>query len=246
MKYLFIIWLFSSTATALSAQDLQLHYDSRHTLDPSHNAHNFPTLYFQYFKSYDSGQAFIKPGNFLLKLQSDFSGSGNNIGQSYVQVSQSFRCWKPKVFLSLQYNGGLGITEPKQYSFYIDNAYSAGLEYPFRWKGAWMSAIMDYRYTAYARPSFDPFFTLYWWSGYFHYKLEFAGDFSIWTGNKDHGDAATTGQRGKRFFFFAEPQLWYTLNKVLAVGTKTSMYYHINTTDGLLQVYPTAAVRFKL
>jgi len=268
MKHLLFLPLALVAAATLSAQELQLHYDPRHTLDPSQYAHNFPTLYFQYFKNQDSGytpkksldlsekrdtfsqrpvfRISIKPGSFLLKVQTDLQGASHNIGQTYIQVSQSFRCWKPPVFLSLQYSGGLGVTEPKEYSYYINNAFSLGLSYPFQWKGAWLSAVLNYKYIPYPKPTHDPLFTLYWWSGYFHYKLEFSGDFSIWTENKDHGDAYTAGQRGKRFFFFAEPQLWYNINKTFSLGTKINAYYHINTPDDRLQVYPTAGVRCKL
>jgi len=246
MKRLLFLSLALIATTLLPAQELQLHYDPRHTLDPSHNAHNYPTIYFQYFKDQDSGHAFIKPGSFLLKIQTDLQGAGHNISQAYIQISQSFRCWKPPVFLSLQYSGGLGVTDPKQYSYYINNAFSLGLSYPFQWKGAWLSAVLDYKYIPYAKPTHDPLFTLYWWSGYFHYKLEFAGDFSAWTENKDHGDAYTAGQRGKRFFFFAEPQLWYNINKTFSLGTKINMYYHINIPDDRFQTYPTLAVRCKL
>jgi hypothetical protein len=240
-----LLWL-SITSPALSAQDLQFHYDPRHTIDPAHNAHNFPTIYFQYFKTQDSGKAFIKPGSFLLKIQTDLQGAQHNIGQTYIQISQSFRCWKPPIFLSLQYSGGLGVTEPKQYSFYINNAYSVGLAYPFQWKGTWLSAVLSGKYVPYNKPTYDPMFTLYWWSGYFHYKLEFSGDFSVWTENKDQGDAYTADRRGKRFFFFGEPQLWYNINKVLSLGTKVNLYYHVYSIDGRLQAYPTVAVRFKL
>ena len=246
MKRLLFLPLALMAITTLSAQELQLHYDPRHTLDPSHNAHNYPSLFFQYFKNQDSGKSFIKPGSFLLQAKADFQGAGHNISQAYIQVSQSIRCWKPPVFLSLQYSGGLGITEPKQYSYYINNTFSIGLAYPFQWKGAWLSAVLNYKYILYAKPTHDPLFTLYWWSGYFHYKVEFAGDFSVWTENKDHGDVYTAGHRGKRFFFFAEPQLWYNIDKTFSLGTRIDMYYHINTPDDRFQVYPTAAVRCKL
>jgi hypothetical protein len=234
-NYLLLLLLFIASPSLLS-QDLQLHYDFRH----------YPTLYFQFFKNQDSGKAFIKPGSFLMKIQADLRGEKHNIGQAYVQVSQSFRCWEPKIFLSLQYSGGLGVTEPKQYSFYINNAYSVGLTYPFQWKGAWLSAVLSCKFIPYNKPTRDPMLTFYWWSGYFNYKLEFSGNFSLWTENKDHGDAYTAGQQGKRIFFFGEPQLWHNFNKVLSLGTKLNLYYHIYTTDGLLQAYPTAAVRFKL
>jgi hypothetical protein len=246
MKHLFFLLTAVISTAHLSAQELQLHYDARHTLDPSHYAHNFPTIYFQYFRNQDSGKAFVKPGSFLFKMQADLQGDRHNIGQTYLQVSQSIRCWKPKIFLSLQYNGGLGVTEPKQYSYYITNTFSVGLSYPFQWKAAWLSVVLDYKYIPYLKPTSDPIFTLYWWRAYFHYKLEFAGDFSVWTENKDHGDAYTAGLRGKRLFFFAEPQFWYDLNKGFSVGTKINMYFHINIPDDRLQVYPTVAVRCKL
>ena len=41
----------------------------------------------------------------------DFAGERNNIGQFYMQVSQAFRFWQPKIFLQLQYSGGLELTE---------------------------------------------------------------------------------------------------------------------------------------
>lgn len=230
----------------LYAQDLQLHYDPRHSLDPDHNSHNYPTIYFQYFKSQDSGKAFIKPGSFLLKLQADLQGEKHNIGQTYLQVTQSFRCWKAPIFLSFQYSGGLGVTEPKQYSFYINNAYSVGLSYPFQWKGAYLSAVLSCKYIPYNKPTRDPMFTFYWYKGFFNYKLELSGNFSAWTENKDHGDGAATGQGGKRFFFFGEPQLWYNMNRIFSMGTKINLYYHVYTTDDLFQTYPTAAIRFKL
>jgi len=219
-----LLSIFLPACSSLSAQDLQLHYDVRQ---------HFPVLYFQYFKSQDSGKAFFKPGSFLLKTQVDLSGPGHNMAKGYLQVSQSFRAWRPKLFLHLQYSGGLGVTEPKQYSYYINNAWSIGMAYPFQWKGAWFSAILDYKYISNASPHHNPFFTFYWWSGHLHYKLEFSGDFSVWTENK-------------RLLFFGEPQCWWNFNKVIAAGTKMNLFYHINTTADVFQVYPTVAVRFRL
>ncbi len=245
MKLLFTLAAFIFFTTAFS-QTLQLHYDPRHKIDPDHNAKNFLTLYFEYFKSQDSGKGFIKPGSFLLKMQSDFLGEKNNIGKFYIQVSQSFRFWKPKIFINLQYSGGLGITEPREYSYYIINAYSAGLTYPFQWNNAYLSAVLNYKYIPFKKPSKDVFFTLYWWKGLFNYKGEFLGDFSIWTENKNHGDAYTQNLHGKRFTFFAEPQFWYNINKTLAIGTKINTNYHVLTYDDLFQVYPTIGVKLKI
>ncbi len=245
MKYLvlFITLIFPICA---GAQSLQLHYDLRHTVDPSRNSKNFPTLYFEYFKTPDSGKSFIKFGSFLFKSEADLTGTNDNIGKYYMQVSQDFRFWQPKIFLSLQYSGGLGVTNPAQYSYYIANTYDAGISYPFRWGSAYMSSVLDFKYVAYNKPSRDFLYTLYFYKGLWNYKAEFQGDFSLWTENRDHGDAATEGMTGKRFFFFAEPQFWYNISKKFSAGTKLNLYYHVNISDDVLQAYPTIGLRLKL
>ncbi|WP_317174337.1 DUF5020 family protein [Mucilaginibacter pankratovii] len=203
-------------------------------------------MYFEYFKTIDSGKTFIKPGNFLLKLQADLLGQKANIGKYYMQISQELRFWRPKVFINLQYSGGLGITTPRQYSYYIVNTYAIGLSYPFKIGDAFFSSVLNYRYVPYTRPSHDFLFTTYFYKGLFNYKAEFAGSFSCWTENKNHGDEPDTGLTGKRFYFFAEPQFWYKLKGGLYIGTKINTFYHVNTTDNIVEVYPTAAVKIKL
>src|ERR1700750_1340220 len=161
MKYLAVIF-FCLLNSVPFAQQLQLHYDLRHSTAPKYNSKNFVSLYFEYFKSQDSSKAFIKPGSFLFKMQADFTGAQNNLGKFYMQVSQSFRFWQPKIFLSLQYSGGMGITEPKQYSYYINNAFSAGIDYLFKWGKAYLSSVLYYKYVPYKKPSNDFLCTLYW------------------------------------------------------------------------------------
>ena len=228
------------------SQSLQLHYDCRHTVDPSLNSKNFTTLYFEYFKNQDSGTAFIKPGSFLLKMQADFLGEKNNMGKFYMQVSQSFRCWTPKIFLNVQYSGGLGITEPKQYSYYITNTFSAGLAYPFQFRHAYFASVLNYKFVPYSKPSHDFLYTLYWWKGLWNYKAELSGDFSIWTENKNHGDDFTKDLHGKTFYFFAEPQFWCNIIKNFSVGIKVNMYYHVLTAENSFKIYPAIAIRCKI
>jgi hypothetical protein len=246
MKFLIFLTALLFANQFVYAQQLQLHYDMRHTLNPVRNVKNYPTLYFEYFKTIDSGKTFIKPGNFLLKLQADMMGEQENIGKYYMQVSQEIRFWRPRVFINLQYSGGLGITTPRQYSYYIVNTYAIGVSYPFKIGNAYFSSVLNYRYAHYTRPSRDFLFTTYFYKGLFNYKAEFAGSFSCWTENKNHGDEPGADLKGKRFYCFAEPQFWYKLKGSLYVGTKVNTYYHINTADNILEVYPTAAIKIKL
>jgi hypothetical protein len=179
-------------------------------------------------------------------VQADFVGDKANIGKYYMQVSQEVRFWRPKVFLNLQYSGGLGITKPREYSYYILNTYSVGVSYPFRWGSAYLTSVLNFKYLPYDKPSKDFLYTLYFYKGLWNYKAELLGDFSVWTENKNHGDEYTTSLHGKRFYFFAEPQFWYNLNKPLAFGTRINTNYHVLSTEDVLQVYPTVAVRIKL
>ncbi len=245
MKYLLVAIILLFTLNACP-QSLQLHYDLRHTVDPANNPKNFPTLYFEYFKTPDSGKSFVKFGSFLFKSEADMTGDKGNTGKYYMQVSQDFRFWQPKIFLSLQYSGGLGVTDPAQYSYYIANTYDIGISYPFKWASAYMSSVLDFKYVAYNKPSRDFLYTLYFYKGLWSYKAEFQGDFSLWTENKNHGNAVTEGLTGKRFFFFAEPQFWYNVSKNFSAGTKLNMYYHVNITGDVLQPYPTLGLRLKL
>lgn len=245
MKFLFSAFLGLAFLPGVS-QTLQMHYDLRHSVDPKNNPKNYPELYFEFFKTQDSGKAFIKPGSFLLKAEADLLGEGGNIGKFYLQVSQSFRFWQPKIFLNLQYSGGLGVTEPKQYSYYIPNTYSFGLNYPFKWGNCYLSAVLNYQYVPYKKPTMDGLFTLYWWKGLWNYHAEISGDFSIWTANRDHGDSLTLALSGKEFFFYAEPQFWFHINKVVALGTKIVIGYHVYAVENVLNLYPTIAIRCKI
>ncbi|MEO6632552.1 MAG: DUF5020 family protein [Mucilaginibacter sp.] len=228
------------------AQSLQLHYDLRHTIDPKHNPQNFPALFFEYFKSQTDTSSFIKPGSFLFKAETDMKGDKNNIGNAFIQVTQTFRLWRPKIFVGVQYSGGLGVTEPRQYSYYINNSFAIGPNYNFQSKGFYCSTSVYYTYNMRKKPSSDVMLTFYWWKGLFNYKLEFNGDFELYTLNKNTGEDFTKDLKGKTVSFFGQPQVWYNLNKSFAFGSKQLLYYHVNTTENLFQVYPTVAIKVKI
>ena len=245
MKYQFLTFL-CITSTLAFSQQLELHYDPRHSLDPKRNTKNFTTLYFEYFKSIDSGNSFVRPGSFLLKIQSDLSGEKSNIGKFYMQVSQTFRFWRPNIYIHLQYSGGLGVTEPRQYSYYITNAFSLGVAHPFRrGNNAFFNAYISYKYGAFKKPSHDIILAFFWLKFFSNFKNNFSGNVVSWTDNKNHGDTLTMDLKGKRFSILGDPQLWFTLKKGFSVGTKINLYYHVLTSEDIFQAYPTLGVRYK-
>lgn len=244
MKYLF--WsILSLTTHQLLSQNLQLHYELAHTADAAHNNKNFPALYFEYFKSQNDTSSFIKPGAFLLKAETDLQGSGDNINKAFIQASQTFRFWTPDIFISVQYSGGLSVTEPRQYSYYIYNSFSAGLAYAFQWQGAYFNAAVYYVYNELQKPGNDMMFSFYWGRGFWNYKIEFNGDFELYTLNKNRGDDLTDTLRGKTLCFFGEPQVWFKIHRGFSMGSKFITYYHVITPQNFLEVYPTIAARIK-
>ena len=238
MKY-FLFLILSALSFTGKGQILQIHYDPRHTLDPGHNSDNFPTIYFEYYKAKDTA------GAFFIKTEADLNGANHNMGKFYTQLSQSFKFWKPKVYVQLQYSGGMGIAEPGSYGYYITNAFSLGAVYSFQWKGAWFSTSLSYTYNAFKKPSHDVLYSLYWGRGFWNYKVEFSGDIELYTVNKNLGDAYTSDLHGKWLALFGEPQMWFKIHDGFSLGSKVNMYFHVLTHENLLQIYPTIAARFK-
>ena len=239
MKWSLILTFLFLSATGLS-QNLQLHYDFRHSIDPKRNAENFPSVSFEYFKLLDT----VGTGSFLIKLQADLKGSDGNIGQVFTQLSQSLRFWKPKIYLYLNYSGGLGVT-PSAFGFYIANSYGVGVSYPFQWNGAWLSTNLSVRYNAYTKPSYDPQFTFYFGKGIRNYRFFIAGSFVFWTENRNHGDDDTQQKKGKKFAFFGDPQFWVNIKKGVSAGTRINVFYHTLTDENEIQFYPTLGLKYQ-
>jgi hypothetical protein len=238
-KSLFIL-TFWFLVNQCPAQNLQLHYDLRHSLDPKLNDENFPSLSFEYFKLIDT----LGTGSFLIKLQADLKGKQKNIGQVFMQVSQSLRFWKPKICVYLNYSGGLGVT-PTSFGYQIANSYAIGISYPFQWKGAWLAANVAFRYNAFTKPSYDPQFTFYFGRGISNWRFFTAGSFVAWMQNRNLGDDFTRDKKGKKFACFGDPQFWWNITKGLSAGTRVNVFYHTLTDDDRVQLYPTVGMKYQ-
>lgn len=168
------------------------------------------------------------------------------MGQAFVQVSQSFRYWKPKFYLYLSYSAGLGITEPDNFGYYLNHTFLGGMSYPFQGKKVWFSTYLAYRHSPFTKVSHDV--QGGFWRGAFsaNYKFNFTGNIIVWTENKNRGDAYTASMQGKRFYLYSDPQIWYGISKKIAVGSKVTLAYHLFTYENRFQAYPTLAMKYQL
>lgn len=236
MKY--CLWIiFVLLATTIFAQNVQLHYDNRHSIDADNNDRNYTTLSFETFKLESYGSLFMK-------MDVDFKGAHNNPGNVFTQISHTFKFWQFPAFLHLEYSGGLGMDSKSGYGYAIDNAYMVGAAYPFPLGNAWWSTYLVYRYNNFTHGSHDLQYSLYWGQNFLRDKISLSGHLVLWTENKDHGDAWTAGQSGKKLLFLSEPQIWYNINKLLAVGTEIKLFYHVYSYSEGWLVYPTVAVKY--
>jgi hypothetical protein len=238
-KTLLVILLFA-TIIPTRSQDLQIHYDFRHWVDPKLNSKNFPMVSFQYFKNIDT----VGTGSFLFKFQSFLSGKKGNNSQTFLQLSQTLRFWKPKLYMNLSYTGGLGIAPPN-YGYYLTNSFGIGIAYPFQWKGSWVSVSGNYRYNAFEKASHDIQLTLYMGRSFAHYKIFVEGSIVAWTENRDQGIEFTHRLKGKKFAFFGDPQVWIRVRNGLSIGSRVSLFYHLLSENDVVQAYPTIGLKQK-
>ncbi|GJG89391.1 hypothetical protein tb265_45720 [Gemmatimonadetes bacterium T265] len=223
---------------AARAQELQVLYDWRHSVDPRNNRRDFPTVTYQTYHGSANGA-------FLLKAQGDLDGSRHNMSKVYVEATQTVKFWKPAVFLHLEYTSGLGLFDRAAGGYYLDNAYLVGAAHPFRWGGAWASAYVAYRYTNTPRASHDPQLSLYWgrtlggrWRAW-----DLASTGVAWTQNRNRGDAWTAALRGKRAALLVEHGVWYRCGPRAALGARVIVSENVFAADDRAVVYPALGVR---
>lgn len=239
MKVLLFSLLLTFSLTVFP-QNLQVHWDFRHLIDPTINPKNFPSFNFEYFKNIDT----VGSGSFLIKIDSRLDGRRNNTGQVFTQISQSIKFWKPKVYLSVTYSGGLGVTE-SAFGYYLPNSFGVGPAYSFQFRGAWIATSAYFRINVFDRPSYDPQVTIYFGKGVFNYKIFIAGSFVFWSQNKNQGNDFTKDLEGKKIAFFGDPQIWFKIRNGFSAGSKINVYYHVLTDNDQIQFYPTLGMKYQ-
>ena len=239
MRHLFCLLLAAAATSAPHvghAQELQLHYDWRHTTDPRNNARNFPSLAFKSFKA-------LPFGSFLLKLEADLDGTRHNVSKGYMEISQTIRFWSAPIYVLGEYSGGLGVFDGGGGGFHLDNGYHVGASYPFPWQGGFANVSLAYRYTNLERASHDPHASIYWGRP-FGTRWSFASTSVLWTQNRNRGDERTAALTGKRGAFLVENEIWWRAAGLVSIGSNVRISRNVYATDGRVVVYPTLGLRY--
>lgn len=203
--------------TSLKAQNLQLHFDSRHALYGDKAASsNYVTATFEMFKP-------DKWGSTFMFVDFDFNFDKGGIGLAYTEIARDFKIKNFPLMPHIEYNGGLGLVRGTGYSFSIPNAYLGGFSYPFTLGNFFMSTYLVYKLNDFKKTSHDVQWTLTWNANLASNKITLSGFADVWTENKDRVGG---GESGKGVVFLSEPQFWYNVTPNLSFGTEVELSYN--------------------
>ena len=201
-----------------TAQNLQLHFDPRHSLYGNDAAPvNFMTATFEMYKP-------DKWGSTFMFADFDFSYNDRNLGLVYTEIVRDFKIKGFPLMPHIEYNGGLGLARDTQFGFPIENAYLAGFSYPFQLGKFYMGTYLAYKLNAFKKKSHDVQWTVTWTANLANNKLSLSGFVDLWSENKDRtGDS---GKSGKKAVLLGEPQIWYNVTPNFSIGSETELSYN--------------------
>lgn len=230
----------AASADSVSVEGL---YDFRHATDPQDNPSNFPVLELKLFLP----QSF---GAFFMKSEIDLDGANHNASQMFSELAQSLKLgeaklWGLPLLARLSYSGGLGLFNGATGGYYVQNAYTAGLESAFQVAKANFDISVSLRDTSLPRPSYDPMLTAYVERSWFNDKLLIAHSLEAWTtSTQAEDDAAAQSRSGKFTSWELESEAWYKVAKDLSVGTYIRTTRNVYVISNRWVVYPSLGVRY--
>lgn len=226
-----------ATAT-IQAQNLQLHFDPRHSLYGDKVAPvNYLTATFEMFKP-------DKWGSTFMFVDFDFNFDKRNPGLAYAEIAREFKIGDFPLLPHIEYNGGLGLVRGTDGSFSIPSSYLGGFGYPFQLGNFFMSTYVAYKLNAFEKTSHDAQWTVTWNSTLAGGKISLAGFMDLWTEDKSFTEDEDAS--GKKVVFLSEPQFWYNLTSNFALGTEVELSYNFvnKFNESKFYAIPTVATKW--
>ncbi|MDD3788593.1 MAG: DUF5020 family protein [Petrimonas sp.] len=220
------------------AQNLQLHFDPRHSLYGNDVAPiNYLTATFEMFKPDQWGSTFMF-------VDFDFNFNKRNMGLVYGEIAREFKLGDFPLMPHLEYNGGLGLVRGTNFSFSIPSSYLAGFGYPFQLGNFFMGTYLAYKLNAFPENSHDVQWTLTWNASLANNKLSLGGFMDLWTEDKSFSEGPTA--TGKKLIFLSEPQIWYNVTPHFAVGSEVELSYNFvnKFSESKFYAIPTIATKW--
>ena len=237
-RKIYVIVLFFCVLGAVRAQNLQLHFDPRHSLyGDDVSPANYLTATFEMFKADRWGSTFMF-------ADFDFKHDKKNIGLVYAEIAREFQLGDFPLRPHIEYNGGLGLNAGSDGGFSIPSSYMAGFGYPFQLGNFYLSTYVVYKLNAFQEVSNDAQWTVTWNASLAGGKLSLGGFADLWTENKSFTEGSDAS--GKKVVFLSEPQIWYNITPNFSLGSEIELSYNFvnKFTESKFYAIPTLATKW--
>jgi hypothetical protein len=222
MKKLFIAIVLVLSVTAVSAQNLQVHYDMG-------KDRGYVTTTLEMFKPDKWGSTFFF-------VDFDYNvGDVDGVSLAYMEIARALRFWDSPFAIQVEYNGGFGQYAPGL-AYQINDAWLTGAQYT--WNNADYSRIFTfqglYKYINDNVNNASFQVTGVWAIQMVGGKFTFSGFADFWKEEK--------AWLGTDFVFLSEPQIWYNATEHLSLGGEVELSN--NFIKKGFEVCPTIALKW--
>lgn len=215
MKKLLLIFAFFISASF--AQNFQLHYDVG-------EGREYFTSTIEMFKTDEYGSTFFF-------VDFDYNRGGNNsIALAYFEIARYINLGLDKFSATVQYNDGTAPWGP------LGHIWLGGLSYPIDLGFVTLNTDLMVR-KDHLSDGTDMQLTTVWYVPLFDGKLVFNGFLDLWTAKYGRFND------DRKFVLLTEPQIWYNIDKHLAIGGECEISKNFLPTDDL-EFKPTLAVKW--
>lgn len=233
MKKLHMILVSMLAMTALSAQEIQLHYDFGDDRE-----HFTSTI--EMFKPDAYGSTF-----FFVDFNYDV-GDMKGVSESYFEIARVFSTPETRPFgFQIEYNGGHGrFNSPEaQLAYGINDAWLAGIDYSVNAPDYSRGLSFKVLYKNIRGKHDDSYqLTLVWYWHLLDGKVTFRGFADFW---REDLDFDFDGETDTEHVFLTEPQLMYNVTEQFSVGTEIEIGHNFaGNPDKGWQVNPTLFVKY--
>lgn len=205
-------------ASALLAQNLQLHYELA-----DERKYFVSTL--EMFKPDQYGSTF-----WFVDMEYN-SAMNHGISLAYWEFARAFTLPVKNLAATLQYNDGVANFGS------LGQVWLLGVNYTFDL--GFMVLPLDILYRA-AEGADSPDFqlTTTWFVPLLDGNIEFSGFMDLWSQDKPGGE-------GKQLVLLSEPQVWYNANDKFSIGSEVEVSQNFVFGDDKFKVLPTLGLRWK-
>lgn len=216
MKKILLFFTMIAFATAISAQNVQLHYDFG-------KDRKFVTTTVEMFKP-------DKLGNTFFFIDFDYGIPGHDfMSNAYFEIARVMTIKKSPIGIHGEYNGGFGKIANVNGFYSVNNAWLGGIDYSVNAKDFSKGFSLKVLYKEIQKKQHSFQLTGVWYVNFAKGKMAFTGFADFW---KEDSDFNFDSKTDAEFTFLSEPQLWYNICSHFAVGGEVELSYNFAGMEG--------------